>query len=47
MGNVTTLLMQTDIELKQVISLDPDSRPLTKGMAWDEEMERAPHLLLK
>ena len=46
-GNVTALLVEVDTNLGQVIFLDPDS-PTSRGdLSWDEEMERAPRLLLK
>ena len=46
-GNVTALLVEIDIDLKQVTNLDPDSPTLPEGLTWDEERKRAPQLLLK
>ena len=44
-GNVTTLLVGIDIDLKQVVNLDPDSPTRSEGLTWDEERQRAPQLL--
>ncbi len=45
-GNVIALLVEIDIDLKQVTNLDPDSPTLPEGLTWDEERKRAPQLLL-
>ena len=46
-GNVTALLVEIDTNLRQVINLDPDSPRRSENLTWDEEMKRAPRLLLK
>ena len=46
-GNVTTLLVEVDTSLGQVISLDPDSPNRRGDLTWDEERERAPRLNLR